>query len=66
MILKYRPYVMKLFGRRSTPRDGKLCTNEIKKDPDLEGNFVKGYPPHDPPPIYVRILTFFIVFHTLT
>ena len=57
MVLKYRPYVMKLFGRRSTPRDDKMCVDG--KDPDLEGNNMRGYPSIDTP-IYVSIFTLLV------
>ena len=59
MILKYRPYVMKLFGGRSTSRDDKMCVDGTMKDPDLEGNNMKGYPPLDTP-IYVHIFTLLV------
>lgn len=52
MILKYRSYVMRLFGRGSTARGDRMYANEITKDSDLEGNAMKRYPSLDSP-IYV-------------
>lgn len=53
-------------GRGSALQDDKLYANEIAKDSDLEKN-PKGY--LDPPAyvsIFMRLVHFFIVFHTLT
>ena len=36
-----------------------MCVDGTMKDPDLEGNNMKGYPPLDTP-IYVRIFTLLV------